>query len=91
MTKGIADLTDHLFSQMARLDDPNLKTSDIEAEAKRAAAMVAVSDQIIGSAKTQIEAAKLYANHGDKILRHLPQVRGETNAPAHTQIEQAKE
>lgn len=90
MTKGIADLTDHLFAQLARLDDPNLKPQDIEAEAKRAAAMVAVSDQILGSAKTQLEAAKLFASHGEKILRHLPQVRGETTAPAHTQIEQAK-
>lgn len=89
MSKGIADLTDHLFAQMARLDDPALKPDQIEAEAKRAAAMVSVSDQIINGAKTQLEAAKLYANHGEKILRHLPQV-GREPADSSKQIAQAK-
>lgn len=87
MTKGLADLTDHLFAQMARLDDPNLKASDIEAEAKRAAAMVSVSDQILNGAKLQVDAAKLFASHGSKVLDHLPQVRRETPAQ---QIEQAE-
>jgi hypothetical protein len=89
MTKGLADLSDHLFAQMARLDDPNLKSTDIEVEAKRAEAMVAISDQIISGAKTQLEAAKLFANHGTKVLDHLPQIkRGDGNA---AKIEQVKE
>jgi hypothetical protein len=90
MTKGLFDLTDHLFAQMARLDDPDLKPADIEVEAKRAAAMVAVSDQIIGGAKVQIDAAKLFAVHGAKLLPQLPQIGREGRAPAHPQIEQAK-
>ena len=89
MAKGLSDLTDHLFAQMTPLDDPNLKPDQTESEAKRAGAMVSVSDQIICDAKPQLEAAKLYANHGEKILRHLPQV-GREPADTAKQIDQAK-
>lgn len=89
MSKGLTDLKEHLFAQMARLDDPNMTPEQIETEAKRAAAMVSVSDQIISGAKTQIEAAKLYANHGPMILQHLPQV-GPTAENNAKKIEQAK-
>lgn len=90
MTKGIADLSDHLFAQMARLDNPNLTNQQIEAEAQRAVAMVAVSDQIINGAKISIAAATLFANQGDKVLPHLPRIARESPASATIQIEKAK-
>ncbi|MDN5786521.1 hypothetical protein [Pseudorhodobacter sp.] len=88
MSKGLADLSDHLFAQMARLDDPNLKPEEIETEAKRAAVMVSVSDQIIGGAKMQIDAAKLFATHGAAVLPHLPQIGRQ--ARTDLQIEKTK-
>lgn len=35
---------------------------------------MAVADQITANAKTQLVAAKLFAEHGQAVLPHLPQI-----------------
>jgi len=74
MKNKLGDLNDHLFAQIERLADEDLSAEQIDQEVKRAGAMVDVADKITGNAELQLKAAKLYAEHGDKIVGHLPQI-----------------
>lgn len=75
MTKNrLMDLNDHLFAQLERLGDENLSGEQIEAEAKRADAIVALADQVTKNADTMLKAARLFADHGDRVLPLLPQI-----------------
>lgn len=70
----LMDLNDHLFAQLERLGDENLSGEQIEAEAKRADAIVALADQVTKNADTMLKAARLFADHGDRVLPLLPQI-----------------
>ena len=74
MTHSLRDLNAHLFAQLDRLADPGLDPDRLEAEVKRAGAIVQVADQIAGGAELQLRAAKLYAEHGQAVLPMLPQI-----------------
>ncbi|MCF7700520.1 hypothetical protein [Loktanella sp. M215] len=81
MTKNkLSDLNDHLFAQLERLSDEDLSPEDLDKEVKRAGAMVQVADKITGNADLQLKAAKLFAEHGEKLLPMLPQV-GQASLP----------
>lgn len=81
MKNRLSDLNDHLFAQLERLSDEDLTAEQIETEVKRADAIVAVADQITGIADQTLKAAKLFADHGAKILPMLPQI-GKASADA---------
>ncbi len=70
----LAELNKHLFAALDRLDVENLSPEQIEAEVSRAGAIVDVADRITENAKVQLQAAKLFAEHGDKILPTLPMI-----------------
>ncbi len=74
MKNKMSDLNDHLFAQLERLSDEDFSPEQIEREVKRSGALVSVADQITGNAELKLKAAKLYAEHGEKILGHLPQI-----------------
>ncbi len=75
MTKNkLSDLNDHLFAQLERLSSEDMSIEDIEKEVKRAGAMGQVADKITGNADLQLKAAKLFADHGEKMLPMLPQI-----------------
>lgn len=74
MSNKLGNLDDHLFAQLERLADPNLTAEEIEQEVKRSEAIVALSDKVVDNAKVKLGAAKLYADHGDRILGHLPAI-----------------
>lgn len=74
MKNSLSDLNNHLFAQIERLSDEDKTPDEIENEVKRADAMVAVSDQVLRIADTGLKAAKLYAEHGEAVLPHLPQI-----------------
>lgn len=80
MKNKLPDLNNHLFAQLERLTDEEMTPEQIEAEVKRADAVVAVSDQIVSGMKLQLDAAKLVATHGDRMMKMLPQL----SAPAET-------
>ena len=81
MTKNrLGDLNDHLFAALERLGDDDLTSDQIKDEATRAQAIVAIADQITENARTRLAGAKLFAEHGDKILPYLPKIGG--GAPA---------
>lgn len=74
MRNKLADLTDHLFAQLERLADETLTPEQIETEAARSQAIVAVADRLTENARTQIVAARLFAEHGAAVLPLLPQI-----------------
>lgn len=77
MTKNkLGDLNDHLFAALERLSDEDMTAEQIEIEAKRAAAIVAIADQVTENARTRLLGAKLFAEHGEKMLPYLPAIGG---------------
>jgi hypothetical protein len=70
----LSELNKHLFAQLDRFDDENMTAEQIEAEAKRAEAMVQLADRITENAKVQLHAARLFAEHGAGIVTYLPQI-----------------
>lgn len=74
MKNRLSDLNNHLFAQLERLTDEDLSEDDVEREVKRAEAIVDISDKVLRIADTGLKAAKLYAEHGDQVLPHLPQI-----------------
>lgn len=75
MTKNkLSDLDDHLFAALERLNDETLSADQIDAEAKRAEAVVKLADQVTENAKTKLVAAKLYGEHGSNVLPMLPMI-----------------
>lgn len=71
MKNTLADLNNHLFAQLERLSDENLTPEQIDREAKRGVAVVAVADQIIRNASLKIQAAKILSDHGLDPSKHL--------------------
>ena len=81
MKNTLADLNNHLFAQIERLSDEDLTPERLEAEVKRGAALVAVSDQVIRNGELQLRAAELAVRGGDKISRYLPMIADKRGAP----------
>ncbi|QKV18733.1 hypothetical protein [Oricola thermophila] len=76
MKNKLSDLNNHLFAQIERLSDEDLKAEDIDREARRGEAIVAVADQIIRNARLQIDAARLASEYGSDPTPYLPQIEG---------------
>lgn len=53
------DLSDHLFEQIERLNDPSLKGEELQAEISRSKAMAGLATPIVNAAKTTVDALKL--------------------------------
>lgn len=87
MKNKLTDLNDYLFAQIERLSDEDKKPEEVEAEIKRAQALVQVADKIIDNASLQLDAVKFVAVHGGGDKKKLPPSMGliagtETPAPA---------
>lgn len=67
MKNKFADLNDHLFAQLERLSDEDLTEEQMKKEVTRAAALVAVSNQIVNAAGLQLKAVALVAAHGGRV------------------------
>lgn len=76
MKNKLSDLNDHLFAQLERLAEEDLNEDRLAHEVKRAEAIVRLSDQITANADLSLKAAKLFAEHGDAVLPHLPRIGG---------------
>lgn len=72
MKNKLVDLNNHLFAQLERLGEEGLSSEQIDQEAKRADAIVSVSEQIVRNADLALKAANLIANHGDRFKSMLP-------------------
>lgn len=76
MKNKLVDLNNHLFAQLERLSEEDMDADKIEAEAKRADAMVAVADMILRGADLNLKAVTLVAVHGDRFRDMLPAIAG---------------
>lgn len=76
MKNKLSDLNNHLFAQLERLSDEGLTPEQIDAEVKRAGAIVGVAEQIARGADLQLKAANLVANHGDRFRAPLAMLAG---------------
>jgi hypothetical protein len=73
MKNKLLDLNNHLFEQLERLNDDNLKGDDLDREIRRTDSMVKVSQSIIETANVSLQAAKLMAEYGDDYRKMLPE------------------
>lgn len=80
MKNRLSDLNNHLFAQLERMAEEDMSADQLDHEAKRADAIVQVSDQIVRNAELQLKAAKLFADHGSQILPMLPQIGSSTGS-----------
>lgn len=62
MKNKLADLNDHLFAQIERLGDSELKGEELKQEVERSKAMAQIATQIVNGAKTTLDAMKLVAS-----------------------------
>jgi hypothetical protein len=78
MKNKLSDLNNHLFAQLERLGEEGLTSEQLEKEAKRAEAIVAVSDQVVKNTAIQLQAVKLAVENGVKIdpMAHLLMIEG---------------
>jgi hypothetical protein len=74
MKNKLSDLNNHLFAQLERLSDEDLTAEQIEQEAKRGQAIVAVAEQIVRNTDLQLKAVTILANHGDRFKPMLPMI-----------------
>ena len=72
MKNKLIDLNNHLFAQLERLSDEELKPEDLAHEVARTDAMVKVSEQIIDNATLVLRGAELVAEYGGKYEHLLP-------------------
>jgi len=59
MKNKITDLNNHLFEQLERLNNEQLKGEELKAEIDRSKAMAQIATQIVNGAKTTLDAMKL--------------------------------
>lgn len=74
MKNKLTDLNNHLFAQMKRLSKEDISAEEIQKEVDRTTAIVSIATKITSNADLQLKAAKLFAEHGEKVLDHLPQI-----------------
>lgn len=67
MKNKLVHLNDHLFAQIERISDEGLTEEEFVQEIKRSAAIVALSDQILGSSRLRLAGAKLVADYGHEL------------------------
>lgn len=59
MRNKLSDLNNHLFEQLERLDNDDLKGDALKAEIERSKAMGAIATQIVNGTKVTVDAMKL--------------------------------
>ena len=68
----LADLNNHLFAQLERLEDEELTPEQLKSEVSRAGAISKIASQVIQNAKITIDAMKLVAD-GKIKMDELPE------------------
>jgi len=69
----LADLNDHLFLQMERLNDIDLKGDALKEEILRAKAVSGIANQVINNARVCIDGMKAF-NEG--LIKNAPRMLG---------------
>jgi len=69
----MADLNNHLFLQLERLNDEELKGEELKEEIVRARALSGIANQIINNARVCVDGMKAF-NEG--LIKKAPQMLG---------------
>lgn len=64
MKNTLSDLNNHLFAQLERLGDEDLKGENLEEEIKRAETITKVSSQIIANGALVVKAMQVHGEYG---------------------------
>ena len=64
MKNKLIDLNDHLFEQLERLNDEDLKGEELETEMNRAKAIAGIAQTIINNGDLMLKAHKQYEEYG---------------------------
>lgn len=75
MKNSMLDLHNHLFAQLERLSDEQLKGDELREELGRAKAVIGVADVLVQNASLMLEAEKLKA---DRVVS-IPSVLSESH------------
>ena len=65
MKNKLSDLNNHLFAQLERLSDEDVKGDELDEEIKRAEAVCSVATQIIDNGSLALRAEKMKREYGD--------------------------
>lgn len=80
MTKNkLTDLNDHLFAELERLGDEDLKEDALKEELNRAKGIAQISQQVIQNANTMLRAARFFDDHMNDDIKVAPYLIGTTS------------
>ncbi len=71
MKNKMTDLHNHLFAQLERLGDEDLKGDELKEEVNRASAIAKISHQIISNVDLALKAERM---HTEDLIEHKPSV-----------------
>lgn len=74
MKNTLTDLNNHLFAQLERLSDEDLKEEALDTEIKRAEAVSKVSSEIIKNGELQFKAMKHMDEYGYDRKKQIPEM-----------------
>lgn len=75
----LIDLNNHLFEQLERLNDENLKGEELEEEIQRSKSVTDVAQTIINNGELMLKAQKHYDEYGIQYKKENTMLLGEGN------------
>ncbi len=75
----LIDLNNHLFEQLERLNDENLKGEELEEEIQRSKSVTDVAQTIINNGELMLKAQKHYDEYGIQYKQENTMLLGEGN------------
>ena len=66
MKNTLGDLNNHLFAQLERLSDEDLRGDDLQEEIERSKSITSVSTQIINNGNLVLRAEQMKKEYGEK-------------------------
>ena len=82
MKNTLGDLNNHLFAQLERLGEEDLKGEQLQEEIERAKAISQVSVQIISTGKLVLDAIKMKDEYLGGDIKRIPAMLRESFLPA---------
>ena len=70
----LADLNDHLFEQLERLNDDELTGEKLQEERERAKSMANIAQTIINNGELALKAVKHYDEYGNEKIPDILQI-----------------
>lgn len=74
MKNTLGDLNNHLFMQLERLNDEDIKGDELKEEITRAKAVTGIASQIVSNANVILQAKKLQAETLGKSNTEMPKM-----------------